>query len=181
MPNYHPEKAFCNLDSKLEVSNQISMMLNTIFRGPQIDIFSLSFYYAHFLKEDLYDLYRKALTGCTLEDTAGIMFFPYDMNEMMLNLMDKLGNQLRKENFWIVSAEWIEELKELRNMTAGHLYAVAFNRGYLKAEKEVREKTIDDFVRFASDMPTVETEDGEIRPMWLEEMAEQLKAGGENE
>ena len=44
-------------------------------------------------------------------------------------------------------AEWLEELKELRNMTAGHLYAVAFNRGYLKAEKEVREKTIDDFAR----------------------------------
>ena len=42
-------------------------------------------------------------------------------------------------------AEWLEELKELRNMTAGHLYAVAFNRGYLKAEKEVREKAIDDF------------------------------------
>ena len=78
-------------------------------------------------------------------------------------------------------AEWLEELKELRNMTAGHLYAVAFNRGYLKAEKEVREKTIDDFVRFASDMPTVETEDGEIRPMWLEEIAEQLKAGGVND
>ena len=78
-------------------------------------------------------------------------------------------------------AEWLEELKELRNMTAGHLYAVAFNRGYLKAEKEVREKAIDDFVRFASDMPTVETEDGEIRPMWLEEIAEQLRAGGEND
>lgn len=43
-------------------------------------------------------------------------------------------------------AEWLEELKELRNMTAGHLYAVAFNRGYLKAEKEVRNKAIDDFV-----------------------------------
>ena len=42
-------------------------------------------------------------------------------------------------------------------------------------------KAIDDFVKFASDMPTVETEDGEIRPMWLEEMAEQLKAGGKNE
>ena len=37
------------------------------------------------------------------------------------------------------------------------------------------------FVRFASDMPTVETDDGTIRPMWLEEMAEKLKAGGENE
>ena len=38
-------------------------------------------------------------------------------------------------------------------------------------------KALDDFVRFASDMPTVETEDGEVRPMRLEEMAEQLKAG----
>ena len=39
-------------------------------------------------------------------------------------------------------------------------------------------KAIDDFVKFASDMPVVETESGEIRPMWLEEMAEQLKDGG---
>ena len=39
-------------------------------------------------------------------------------------------------------------------------------------------KAIDDFVKFASDMPTVEEEDGEIRPMWLEEIAEQLKEGG---
>ena len=42
-------------------------------------------------------------------------------------------------------------------------------------------KAIDDFVKFASDMPTVEMEDGTIRPMWLGEMAEQLKAGGNNE
>ena len=41
-------------------------------------------------------------------------------------------------------------------------------------------KAIDDFVKFANTMPTVEV-DGEIRPMWLEEMAEQLKVGGENE
>ena len=39
-------------------------------------------------------------------------------------------------------------------------------------------KAIDDFVKFANTMPTVEEEDGEVRPMWLEEMAEQLKAGG---
>ena len=39
-------------------------------------------------------------------------------------------------------------------------------------------KAIDDFVKFASDMPTVEEEDGEIRPMSLEEMAQQLKEGG---
>ena len=39
-------------------------------------------------------------------------------------------------------------------------------------------KALDDFVKFANTMPTVEAEDGEVRPMWLEEMAEQLKAGG---
>ena len=38
-----------------------------------------------------------------------------------------------------------------------------------------RNKAIDDFVKFANTMPTVETEDGRIRPMWLEEMAERLK------
>ena len=42
-------------------------------------------------------------------------------------------------------------------------------------------KALDDFVKFASDMPTVEEEDGEIRPMRLKEMAEQLKEGGKNE
>ena len=42
-------------------------------------------------------------------------------------------------------------------------------------------KAIDDFVKFANTMPTVEEEDGTIRPMWLEEMAERLKAGGKNE
>ena len=34
---------------------------------------------------------------------------------------------------------------------------------------------VDDFVKFASNMPTVEEDDGTIRPMWLEEMAERLK------
>lgn len=48
-------------------------------------------------------------------------------------------------------------------------------------EKQIRETAIDDFVRFANTMPTVESEDGEIRPMWLEEIAEKLKAGVSNE
>ena len=42
--------------------------------------------------------------------------------------------------------------------------------------REMYCKGVDDFVKFASTMPTVEEEDGEIRPMWLEEMAEKLKA-----
>ena len=70
-------------------------------------------------------------------------------------------------------AEWLEELKELRNMTAGHLYAVAFNRGYLKAEKEVREKTIDDFVKEFNRKTSMENK-------LIEEIAEQLKAGEDN-
>lgn len=40
---------------------------------------------------------------------------------------------------------------------------------------QIRAEAIDEFVKFANTMPTVETDDGEIRPMWLEEMAEQLK------
>lgn len=50
-----------------------------------------------------------------------------------------------------------------------------------KHDKHIYNKAIDDFVKFASTMPTVEEKDGEIRPMRLEEMAEQLKAGVENE
>ena len=44
--------------------------------------------------------------------------------------------------------------------------------------REMYCKGVDDFVKFASDMPTVKEDDGTIRPMWLEEIAEQLKAGG---
>ena len=72
-------------------------------------------------------------------------------------------------------AEWLEELKTYKQNTdicpicdtyCSYL-AEEFENGYNKA--------IDDFVEFASTMPTVETEDGTIRPMWLEEIAEQLK------
>ena len=38
-------------------------------------------------------------------------------------------------------------------------------------------KALDDFVKFASTMPTVEQKDETIRPMWLKEMSEKLKAG----
>ena len=61
-------------------------------------------------------------------------------------------------------------------------YGVAFKElDCSKHEKEIYNKAIDDFVKFANTMPTVEEEDGTIRPMWLEEMAEQLKAGREND
>ena len=61
-------------------------------------------------------------------------------------------------------------------------YGVAFKElDCSKHDKEIYNKAIDDFVKFAIDMPTVEAEDGTIRPMWLEEMAEQLKEGVKNE
>ena len=71
-------------------------------------------------------------------------------------------------------AEWLEELKSYRaSVFSGDMTQ--------KMLKEEYNKAIDDFVKFANTMPTVEEEDGEIRPMWLEEIAEQLKVGGENE
>ena len=79
-------------------------------------------------------------------------------------------------------AEWLEELKELRNMTAGHLYAVAFNRGYLKAEKEVREKAIDDFANQFNVIVDEKcgTDTNNYFRKIVKEIAEQLKAGVDN-
>ena len=58
-------------------------------------------------------------------------------------------------------------------------YGVAFKElDCSRHDKEIYNKAIDDFVKFANTMPTVETEDGTTRPMWLKEMSEQLKAGG---
>ena len=69
-------------------------------------------------------------------------------------------------------ADWLEELKDYRenqHRSLRHMYEKGYN------------KALDDFVKFASDMPTVDEEDGTIRPMWLEEIAEQLKVGVKNE
>lgn len=73
-------------------------------------------------------------------------------------------------------AEWLEELKayQQQHLELCEKYGV-------NTIEDLYDKAIDDFVKFANTMPTVETEDGEIRPMWLEEIAEQLKVGGENE
>ena len=65
----------------------------------------------------------------------------------------------------------VEELEEIKSNGR-------YVQGNKAGQKIGYNKAIDDFVKFANTMPTVETEDGEIRPMWLEEMAEQLKAGG---
>ena len=87
-------------------------------------------------------------------------------------------------------AEWLEELKELRNITVSHLYAVAFNRGYLKAEKEVREKSIDDLIAKCENAKFAESDEIALSDIHTGvnsglsmaiHFAEQLKAGGENE
>ena len=77
-------------------------------------------------------------------------------------------------------ADWLEELKFLKQwkqdiMDSFCKYDV---NSFEELVANTRNKTIDDFVKFANTMPTVKEEDGTIRPMWLEEIAEQLKAGG---
>ena len=83
-------------------------------------------------------------------------------------------------------AEWLEELKGYRDKNKMVVRVDVENMDSIKdkidelskyAESQYN-KAIDDFVRFANTMPTVESEDGTIRPMWLEEIAEQLKEGG---
>ena len=81
-------------------------------------------------------------------------------------------------------AELLEELKELRNMTAGHLYEVAFNMGYLKAEKEARNKAIDDFKSRLEERilagKMIDEKFAYIDNCDIDEIAEQLKAGDNN-
>ena len=73
-------------------------------------------------------------------------------------------------------AEWLEELKAYRENSNG------YNKEDIELNRNAMyNKAIDDFVKFASTMPTVEQKDGTIRPMWLNEIAEQLKAGEYNE
>ena len=50
-------------------------------------------------------------------------------------------------------------------------YALCFQDAFVEGYNTA----IDDFVKFANTMPGVEGEDGEIRPMSLEEIAERLK------
>ena len=82
-------------------------------------------------------------------------------------------------------AEWLEELKMYKEVGTVEGYKSAiecYNEEYtIRKSNKQYNKAIDDFVKFANTMPTVEEDDGTIRPMWLEEMAEQLKAGGEND
>ena len=77
---------------------------------------------------------------------------------------------IRCSEFHKQIAEWLEEYKIIKML-------IPIEQA-LKAEYN---KAIDDFVRFANTMPTVESEDGTIRPMWLEEIAEQLKVGVTND
>ena len=67
-------------------------------------------------------------------------------------------------------AELLEELKSYRENSNG------YNREDIELNRNAMyNKAIDDFVKFASTIPTVEQKDGTIRPMWLNEIAEQLK------
>lgn len=86
-------------------------------------------------------------------------------------------------------AEWLEELKDYRDKNKMVVRVDCENMDNIrdkieelsKYEESQYNKALDDFVKFASDMPTVEAEDGEYRPMSLEEIAEQLNVGGEND
>ena len=73
-------------------------------------------------------------------------------------------------------AEWMEELKSLKeNSISKEAFEKMKSKAYKKGHRQGYNKAIDDFVNFAKSLPVVEEEDGTIRPMWLEEMAEQLK------
>ena len=102
---------------------------------------------------------------------------------------EKLDGYVERGKYHEQIAEWLEELKDYQDKNKMVVHIDVKNMDSIndkieelsKYAESQYNKAIDDFVKFANDMPTVETEDGEIRPMWLEEIAEQLKAGANNE
>ena len=101
-----------------------------------------------------------------------IVFYNVSISELYCDdaevIEEHLSNYKKCAEYHEQIAEWLEELKDIKSDEfTDDLLNMGFTKGYNKA--------IDDFVNFANTMPTVETEDGTIRPMWLEEMAEKLK------
>ena len=93
--------------------------------------------------------------------------FEYDAecNRADLDLSYAKDNEQVAE--WLKLLKWYEQGMEDIPSESGVLPKDVYHAGYNKA--------IDDFVKFANTMPTVEEEDGTIRPMRLEEMAKHLK------
>ena len=101
-----------------------------------------------------------------------IVFYNVSISELYCDdtevIEEHLSNYKKCAEYHEQIAEWLEELKAIKSDGfTDDLLNMGFTKGYHKA--------LDDFVKFASDMPTVEEDDGTIRPMWLEEIAEQLK------
>ena len=93
--------------------------------------------------------------------------FEYDAecNRADLDLSYAKDNEQVAERLKLL--KWYEQGMEDIPSESGVLPKDVYHAGYNKA--------IDDFVKFANTMPTVEEEDGTIRPMRLEEMAKHLK------
>ena len=90
----------------------------------------------------------------------------------------KLDSCIESGKYHEQLAEWLEDYKHIKQWKSDVMddfcrYDVS---SFEELVANARNKAIDDFVRLANTMPTVE-EDGVIRPMFLEEIAEQLKAG----
>ena len=91
-------------------------------------------------------------------------------HEKRISKDNKVHNFENIVNYHEQLVEWLEELKVLRTTFCGYSKEdIELNRN------AIYKKGIDDFVKFANTMPTVEEEDGTIRPMWPEEIAKQLK------
>ena len=91
-------------------------------------------------------------------------------HEKRISKDNKVHNFENIVNYHEQLAEWLEELKSYREIGT-----VEECRNSVLDIVRAYNKALDDFVKFANTMPTVEEEDGTIRPMWLEEMVKQLK------
>lgn len=113
-PDYQPERIRWRKRLFNQLSNSLSKNLDAIFQQPTIHMFSLSCHFAHYLKEDLFELYRekypKDEDGCYVFEMPGFDSVSFNYLDEMYRILDMLEEQLKKKEFWVVDQEWIKEL-----------------------------------------------------------------------
>ena len=119
-----------------------------------------------------------------------IVFYNVSISELYCDdtevIEEHLSNYTKCAEYHEQIAEWLEELKVIKKIDLSipqHFTKEQsdwIKKYCINRNKEFYNKALYDFVKFANTMPTIESEDGEIRPMWLEEMAEKLKVGGKD-